>query len=272
VLGGGVADVGERPRARDDCQHGDGQPASDREQAPARAHRPSARPGTDDVAGGAGLGDRVQLAAGGRRTGRARPRPLSVHGDQHELPDEAECTQASRPATRNPVSSKCSATAPASAPRTASSADAAAAAICLVMEARAPGDGAQPNRSAIAWQARSRDRKLLSSRASVTSVFLQALPGAGIIPAADEVILRTIVIQFDGRVVEVFGNSAEAMRGHAALMREPKIGKPDYRGRSEIHVHGCRFGVDADELAELLPLLDKITAAARAAQCERRPR
>jgi hypothetical protein len=48
--------------------------------------------------------------------------------------------------------------------------------------------------------------------------------GAGIIPGVDEVILRTIVIQFDGRVVEVFGNSAEAMRGHVALMREPKIG------------------------------------------------
>lgn len=88
----------------------------------------------------------------------------------------------------------------------------------------------------------------------------------------DELILRTIVIQFDGRVVEVFGNSAEAMRGHVALMQEPKIGKPDYRGRSEIHVHGCRFGVDADELAEVLPFLDKITAAIRAARSEREPR
>jgi hypothetical protein len=106
----------------------------------------------------------------------------------------------------------------------------------------------------------------------VTSFFLRALPAAAIIPGVDEVILRTIVIQFDGRVVEVFGNSAEAMRGHVALMREPKIGKPDYRGRSEVHVHGCRFGVDADELAELLPLLDKITAAVRAAQSERQPR
>lgn len=85
----------------------------------------------------------------------------------------------------------------------------------------------------------------------------------------DELILRTIVVRFDGRVVEVFGNSAEAMRGHVALMQEPKIGKPDYRGRSEIHVHGCRFGVDADELAEVLPFLDKITAAIRAARSER---
>jgi hypothetical protein len=56
--------------------------------------------------------------------------------------------------------------------------------------------------------------------------------GAGIIPGVDEVILRTIVI----------------------------------------HVHGCRFGVDADELPKLLPLLDKITAAVRAAQSERQPR
>ena len=84
----------------------------------------------------------------------------------------------------------------------------------------------------------------------------------------DEVILRTIVVQFDGRVVEVFGNSAEAMRGHVALMREPKIGKPDYRGRSEV-VLGARFGVDPDELPRLVPLLDKITAAVRAAQGER---
>ena len=88
----------------------------------------------------------------------------------------------------------------------------------------------------------------------------------------DELILRTIVIQFDGRVVEVFGHSAEAMRGHVALMQEPTIGKQDYRGRSEIHVHGCRFGVDADELPELVHLLDKITAAVRAARSDRQPR
>jgi hypothetical protein len=88
----------------------------------------------------------------------------------------------------------------------------------------------------------------------------------------DELILRTIVIQFDGRVVEVFGRSAEAMRGHVALMREPKIGKPDYRGRSEVQLDGCRFGVDADELSKARPFLDKITAAVRAAQSERQSR
>ncbi|HMH94340.1 MAG TPA: hypothetical protein VK586_25060 [Streptosporangiaceae bacterium] len=87
----------------------------------------------------------------------------------------------------------------------------------------------------------------------------------------DEVILRTVVIQFDGRVVEVFGTSFDTVRDHVALMREPKIGKPDYRGRSEV-VLGCRFGVDADELPELLPLLDKITAAVRAVQGEGPPR
>jgi hypothetical protein len=90
--------------------------------------------------------------------------------------------------------------------------------------------------------------------------------------SVDEVILRTIVIQFDGRVVEVFGaSSGDVVRDHVARMREPKIGKPDYRGRSEI-ILGHRFGVDADELPKLLPLLDKITAAVRAAQSERQPR
>jgi hypothetical protein len=87
----------------------------------------------------------------------------------------------------------------------------------------------------------------------------------------DELILRTIVIQFDGRVVEVFGTSTDAVREHVALMREPKIGKPDSRGRTEILL-GRRFGVDADELPRLLPLLDKITAAFRAAQEERQQR
>jgi hypothetical protein len=44
VLGGGVADVGERPGPGDDREHGDGQGVGDREQAPARAHEPSGRP------------------------------------------------------------------------------------------------------------------------------------------------------------------------------------------------------------------------------------
>jgi hypothetical protein len=85
----------------------------------------------------------------------------------------------------------------------------------------------------------------------------------------DELILRTIVIQFDGRVVEVFG-ATEVVRQHVALMREPKIGKPDYRGRYETFM-GHRFGVDDDEMTKLRPLLDKITAAVRAAKAERPP-
>ena len=74
------------------------------------------------------------------------------------FPDDAECTQASFPATRNPVSSKCATPAAASIPVTASSAGAITPAIFLLMEASAPGDGAQPNMSAIAERARSRDR------------------------------------------------------------------------------------------------------------------
>lgn len=35
--------------------------------------------------------------------------------------------------------------------------------------------------------------------------------------SVDELILRTVVIQFDGRVVEVFGTSVEAIRNHVAL-------------------------------------------------------
>ena len=88
----------------------------------------------------------------------------------------------------------------------------------------------------------------------------------------DELILRTIVIRFDGRVVEVFGIANEARRGHVVQIQEPTVAKPDSRGRSEIILGPCRFGVDADELPELLPLLDKITAAVRAAQSEKRPR
>jgi hypothetical protein len=74
------------------------------------------------------------------------------------FPDDAEWTQASLPATRNPVSSKCATPAPASAPRTASMAGAAAPAILRAMAAIAPGEGATPNRSAIACPVRARDR------------------------------------------------------------------------------------------------------------------
>lgn len=86
----------------------------------------------------------------------------------------------------------------------------------------------------------------------------------------DEVILRTVVIQFDGRVLEMFRPvTAEPIRQHVALMDEPKIGTPGSRGRSWVTILGHRFGVDADELPSLRPLLDKVTAAVLAARADR---
>src|SRR5712691_2289550 len=74
------------------------------------------------------------------------------------LPEDAECTQASFPATRNPVSSKCATSEAYSAALISASAGETSPAIFLVIAASAPGDGAQPNISAIAAQARSLDR------------------------------------------------------------------------------------------------------------------
>ena len=86
----------------------------------------------------------------------------------------------------------------------------------------------------------------------------------------DEVILRTAVIQFDGRVLEMFNPlSYEPARQHVALMDEPKIGMPGSRGRSPVTILGRRFGVDADEMPALRLLLDKVTAAVRAARADR---
>ena len=87
----------------------------------------------------------------------------------------------------------------------------------------------------------------------------------------DEVILRTKVILFDGRVIEVFHPlSFESARGHVALISEPKIGQPDSKGRTSISLLSSRFGVDTDEMPRLRLLLDKITAAIRAAKAEPR--
>jgi hypothetical protein len=88
----------------------------------------------------------------------------------------------------------------------------------------------------------------------------------------DEVILRAVVIQFDGRVVEVFRPlSRETYRQHVALMNEPKIGLPNSRGQTRVTVIiEDRFVVDADEMPRLRPLLDKITTAVRAAKAEPR--
>jgi hypothetical protein len=83
----------------------------------------------------------------------------------------------------------------------------------------------------------------------------------------DEVVLRTLVIQFDGRVVEVFGSpSGDVVRAHVALMNEPEIQPANRKGRSQVKVAGALFGVDSDELPGLRPLLDKIGEAVRIAK------
>ena len=83
----------------------------------------------------------------------------------------------------------------------------------------------------------------------------------------EELILRTVVIQFDGRVVEVFGDhSNEVVRAHVALMKEPQILGPNRKGRRLVSVGATTIGVDDDEWARLTPLLDRIRAAVRAAR------
>jgi hypothetical protein len=85
----------------------------------------------------------------------------------------------------------------------------------------------------------------------------------------DEVILRDVVIQFDGRVVEVFGGSSGSLRHHVALLKEPQVRGPDRKGRLVVTVAGTMFGVDADELPRLTPLLEKIREAMRVASDQR---
>jgi len=74
------------------------------------------------------------------------------------LPDDAECTQASVPATRNPVSSKCATSAQMSALVIAARAGLRYPATRRAIAARVPGEACTPNSSASAWRARSRDR------------------------------------------------------------------------------------------------------------------
>ena len=51
--------------------------------------------------------------------------------------------------------------------------------------------------------------------------------GYPILVDVDELILRTIGIQFDGRVVETFSSStSEPMRVHVAFMNQPEIAPP----------------------------------------------
>ena len=48
----------------------------------------------------------------------------------------------------------------------------------------------------------------------------------------EELVLRTVVIQFDGRVAEVSGDhSNEAARAHVALTKEPSAAGPHRKGR-----------------------------------------
>jgi hypothetical protein len=74
------------------------------------------------------------------------------------FPDEAEWTQASLPATRNPVSSKCATGTAISAVRMASRQPPSEPATRWTMPATAPGETGTPNNSLTAWQVRCRDR------------------------------------------------------------------------------------------------------------------
>jgi hypothetical protein len=83
----------------------------------------------------------------------------------------------------------------------------------------------------------------------------------------DELILRTRVIQFDGRVVEIFGSSTgDVIRCHVALRKEPQIHAPDRKGRRLVTIGSTGFGVDPDKLQRLEPLLSKIAGAVRTAR------
>jgi hypothetical protein len=83
----------------------------------------------------------------------------------------------------------------------------------------------------------------------------------------DELILRTVVVQFDGKVVEVFDAPiGEPVRHHVALLAEPVVREPNRKGRSHITIGRAQFYIDADELIRLTPLLDKIREAIRASR------
>jgi hypothetical protein len=86
----------------------------------------------------------------------------------------------------------------------------------------------------------------------------------------DELILRTIGIQFDGRVVETFSTStSDPMRMHVLFMKEPEISPPNRKGRSLVKVGTTEFYVDADEIVPLRLILDQITEAIRASAAAR---
>jgi hypothetical protein len=82
----------------------------------------------------------------------------------------------------------------------------------------------------------------------------------------DELVLRTLVFQFDGRVVEIFGGANnDVIRYHVALLKEPQIGAPNRNGRSLVRIGSSSFYIDADEMQQLRPFLSRISQAARAA-------
>lgn len=79
--------------------------------------------------------------------------------------------------------------------------------------------------------------------------------------------MRTVVIQFDGRVVEVFGDrSNEVVRAHVVRMKEPSVLGPNRKGRRLVSLGATTIGVDDDEWERLTPLLDRIREAVRAAR------
>jgi hypothetical protein len=82
----------------------------------------------------------------------------------------------------------------------------------------------------------------------------------------DELILRTLVLQFDGRVLEIFGSSSgDAIRCHVALLTEPQIDGPNRKGRFTgkymVLIGGNIFAIDADEMELLRPFLSRVSVA-----------
>jgi hypothetical protein len=83
----------------------------------------------------------------------------------------------------------------------------------------------------------------------------------------DELVLRTLVLQFDGRVLEIFGGP-DANRRHVALLEEPRIDGPNRKGRCTVFIGGHAFGIDADEMEQFRPFLTRISAAIAACRAE----
>ena len=82
----------------------------------------------------------------------------------------------------------------------------------------------------------------------------------------DELILRTVVLQFDGRILEIFGGpNNDAIRYHVALLKEPDTSEPSRKGRSLVKIGSHAFSIDADEMELLRPFLDRVAEAIRAA-------